>query len=61
MAAYGIAVDVKEPEYHAVTSPFCREQETVERLVRQLNRDQVPLETFEERYLHGDLLALLAK
>ena len=59
--SYGIAVDVKEPKYHAVTSPFCREQETVERLVRQLNRDQVPLETFEERYLHGDLLALLAK
>lgn len=59
--SYGVAVDIEEPEYHAVTSTFCRDLETAEALVQRLNRDQVPLETFEARYLDGDLLALLSK
>lgn len=59
--SYGVAVDIEEPEYHAVTSTFCRDLKTAEELVRRLNQGQIPLEIFEERYLDGDLLALLSK
>lgn len=59
--SYGVAVDIEEPEYHAVTGTFCRDLKTAEALVRRLNQGQISLEIFEERYLDGDLLALLSK
>lgn len=58
---YGIIVNLRQPAYRAATCPFCRDLETVERLVRRLNAEQTPLPVFEERYLGGTLLEWLER
>ena len=53
---YGIVVTTRSPRCQVIGCPVCTDLETVQRLVRVLNEEQLPLEDFEERCLTRTLL-----
>jgi len=52
----GIMARRGRPAYHAVTAPVAGSLEALTPLLERLNRDQMPLDAFEARYLLGGVL-----